>query len=189
MITDKPPRKPTIKEEYIRSEALRILALPPADPLRQLAADLEQAMKADDRSKIQKICNAISSEVCASFGVAPATVRVLGARPLKERGDWVDETYGDYTFETACIRLWMRTAINEKVTSFGTLLSTLCHEICHHLDVIHFEFPNTFHTLGFYERAGLLYHHVRGTPRRTLVWDQLRDGTFRINWPKTMRRM
>jgi hypothetical protein len=81
----------------------------------------------------------------------------------------------------------MRTAVREKATSFGTLLSTLCHEICHHLDVVLMNLPNTFHTRGFYERAGLLYHHIKGTPMRPLVWDKQKNGTFRINWPATMR--
>jgi hypothetical protein len=187
MITDRPPRKAEYKEEFARSESMRTIPLPPAEPLRRLAAELEQAMKKEDRAAIQKICGRIAEQVCLSFGVAPPTVRVLGARPLEENGDLIDETFGDYTFETARIRLWMRTAVYEKVTSFGTLLATLCHEICHHLDVVKYDMPNTFHTLGFYERSGLLYHHVRGTPRKTLVWDQQRDGTFRINWPKTMR--
>jgi len=187
MITDKLPRKSADKDEYSRSDTLLSLDLPPAEALRKMASRLEQAMKIEDKKAIQSACNDIAVTVCAFYRVPPPTVRVLGARPLEERGDRVDETFGDYTFETQRIRLWMRTAVQEKMTSFGTLLSTLCHEICHHLDVVHFGFEHTFHTRGFYERAGLLYHHVRGTPLRPLVWDRLNDGTLRINWPKTMR--
>ena len=40
---------------------------------------------------------------------------------------------------------------------------------------------------GFYERAGELYHHVRGTPVRLLCWEKQKDGTYKINWPLTMR--
>jgi hypothetical protein len=186
MITDKPPRINTLKTEYLRSDRLDI-DLPPAEPLRRLSKQLEKAMKDEDRRAIQLICNEIAKSVCDGLGVAPPTVRVLGVRPLEQDGDRVDETFGDYTFKTACIRLWMRTAVLEKVTAFGTLLSTLCHEICHHLDVVHYGLENTYHTRGFYHRAGILYHHVRGTPVRTLMWDELKDGTHRINWPKTMR--
>ena len=187
MITDKPPRKSEYKDEYARSEEMTTLGLPAAEPLRDLANQLEQAMRGEHKKEIAAICNSIAKRVCEEYGVAPPTVKVLGCRPLEENGDQVDELYGDYRFEDARIRLWMRTAILEKMTSYGTLLSTLCHEICHHLDYVHFGFPNTFHTRGFYERAGLLYHHVRGTPKRTLVWDRQKDGTLRINWPKTMR--
>jgi hypothetical protein len=187
MQTERPPRKPELKEEFERSEQLRELKLPPAAALRQLAAELEIDLKREDRGQIEKICNRIAATVAASYGVAAPPVKVLGARPLKQDGDWVDETFGDYSFDSARIRLWMRTAVLEKVTSYGTFLSTLCHEICHHLDVVHFDLPHTYHTLGFYERAGMLYHHVRGTPMRKLVWDKQNNGCYRINWPATMR--
>jgi hypothetical protein len=187
MITDKLPRKVEFKEEYARSESLLTMSLPPAEVVQPLAAELEKAMKREDRPEMQRICNEIAKVCAKHYGVAPPKVRVLGVRPLQERGDWVDETFGDYEFESARIRLWMRTAVLEKMTSYGTFLSTLCHEICHHLDVVHLCLPNTFHTRGFYERAGLLYHHVRGSQIRRLVWDRQKDGTYRINWPQTMR--
>lgn len=187
MITDRPPRKTEYKHEYSQSEAMSSLQLPPAEPLRRLAKQLEEAMSTEDRKEIERICTAVAVSVCAHYKVTPPTVRVLGVRPLEEKGDFVDETFGDYTFQNARIRLWMRTAVLEKMTSFGTLLSTLCHEICHHLDVVCFGFEHTYHTRGFYERSGQLYHHVRGTPVRELVWDKQKDGTLRINWPLTMR--
>jgi hypothetical protein len=33
-----------------------------------------------------------------------------------------------YQFDKKVIRVWMRTAVQKRVTSFGTFLSTLCHE-------------------------------------------------------------
>ena len=187
MITDRPPRKSELKDEYARSEQMAISQLPPPEPLRQLSRELEAAMRQEDRREIERICNEIAASVAAAFAVKAPKVKVLGVRPLDEVGARIDETFGDYTFKTAQIRLWMRTAVLEKMTSFGTLLSTLCHEICHHLDVVYFGLENTYHTRGFYDRAGLLYHHVRGTPVKPLVWDKQTDGTHRINWPKTMR--
>jgi hypothetical protein len=58
----------------------------------------------------------------------------------------------------------MRTAVRKEVTSFGTFLSTLCHEFCHHLDFQKFGFRDSWHTRGFYEKAAALYHCARGTP-------------------------
>jgi hypothetical protein len=54
--------------------------------------------------------------------------------------------FGDYDPETSVIRVWMRTAVRKEVTSFGTFLSTLCHEFCHHLDcnASHFSPPPKF---------------------------------------------
>jgi len=64
-------------------------------------------------------------------------------------------------------------------------LSTLCHEFCHHLDFQLFRFADSWHTRGFYERAGALYHHVRGTPQKRLFWVPLSGGRWRIDWPRT----
>jgi hypothetical protein len=48
------------------------------------------------------------------------------------------------------IRIQMRTAVRkEEITSFGTFLSTLCHEFCHHLDFQRFRFPDSLHTRAF----------------------------------------
>ena len=188
MITDQIPDDSQEKDEYLRSDVMRTMPLPAPEPARLLSAQLEVAMKAENRREIERLCNAIASYVSESFAIAAPKVKILGARPLKVKRYEADELYADYDFETAKIRLWMRTAVLEKMTSFGTLLSTLCHEICHHIDVVYFKFGNTFHTRGFYERAGILYHHVRGTPIRPLVWDRMRDGTYRINWKLTMQR-
>jgi hypothetical protein len=187
MITDRPPRKSDLKTEYSRSDAMKTLLLPREEPLRQMADRIEKALKVEDRKVIQSASNDLAVFVAEHFGVEPPTVKILGVRPLEENGNMVDETFGDYDFESARIRLWMRTAVLEKMTSYGTFLSTLCHEICHHLDVVHFDLPHTYHTRGFYERAGLLYHHAKGTPPRPLVWDAQSNGTYRINWPLTMR--
>jgi hypothetical protein len=114
----------------------------------------------------------------------------LGVRPHKvdkNTGSCVYEKFGDYTFATTRIRLWMRTAIQERVTSYGCLLSTLTHELCHHLDCVRLGFPNTPHTRGFYERAALLYHEAKGTPLRPLVWKKMSNGTYRIDWGSTMK--
>jgi hypothetical protein len=85
------------------------------------------------------------------------------------------------------IRVWMRTAVRKEVTSFGTFLSTLCHEFCHHLDYQKFEFHDSWHTRGFYERAAALYHYARGTPLKKLFWVPAAGGRWRIDWPRTNR--
>jgi hypothetical protein len=188
MITDRVPKKATSKTEYQRSDDMRIIELPPLTPLRAHVAHLKESLAADDRKEVQVACNAIASAVAKSYKVPVPPVRVLSVRPLKVTENSTYETFGDYDPNDHKIRLWMRTAVLKKPTSFGTLLSTLCHEICHHLDVVSLEMPNTYHTRGFYERAGLLYHHIQGTPVRRLVWVEQKGGTFRIDWAKTMRR-
>jgi hypothetical protein len=60
---------------------------------------------------------------------------VLEARPLRVReGGWATELFRDCDPQKKVIRVWMRTTVRKQVTSYGTFLSTLCHEFCHHLD-------------------------------------------------------
>ena len=108
-------------------------------------------------------------------------IRVLGARPLRVRENWSTELFGDYTPETMLVRVWMKTAVRKEVTSFGTFLSTLCHEFCHHLDFQKFGFADSWHTRGFYERAAVLYHYARGTPLKKLFWVQTSGERWRIS--------
>jgi len=97
------------------------------------------------------------------------------------------ELFGDYDPEISMIRVWMWTAVRKEVTSFGTFLSTLCHEFCHHLDYQKFKFHDSWHTRGFYERTAALYHHTRGTPPKRLFWVPIAGERWRIDWPRTNR--
>jgi hypothetical protein len=112
---------------------------------------------------LRRACAEFLAEAVRLYRVPTCGVRVLAARPLRVREHWTTELFGDYQPETMLIRLWMRTAVRKEVTSFGTFLSTLCHEFCHHLDFQSFRFADSWHTRGFYERTAALYHHARGT--------------------------
>lgn len=188
MITDKVPRKKGESDEYQRSDIHSVMSLPDATPFQPYIAELEQALAAEDKRRTQKAASAIAVLFAEHFQIPVPPVRVLGVRPRKVSETSVTETFGDYDFESMKIRLWMRTAVLKKPSAFGTFLSTLCHELCHHLDVVHLDLPNTFHTRGFYQRAGLLYHHLRGTPVRPLVWNEYPGGRYTINWAQTMRK-
>jgi hypothetical protein len=97
------------------------------------------------------------------MSTARPDIRVLAARPLRVReGGWATELFGDYHPAKKLIRVWMRTAVRKQVTSFGSFLSTLCHEFCHHLDIESFGFRESPHTRGFYARTALFYHYARG---------------------------
>ena len=136
---------------------------------------------------IRKTCADFLATASDFYRVPTCGIRVLAARPLRVRESWATELFGDYDPETMLIRVWMRTAVRKEITSFGTFLSTLCHEFCHHLDFKHFGFSNSWHTRGFYERAAALYHHARGTPQKRLFWVPIPGGRWRIHWPKTNR--
>lgn len=187
MHTDRIPRDKSEKDEYIRSDAMRSIKLPPAEPARTQALKVKEALAADDKKLLQAACKELLETLATAYGVASPKIKVLASRPQKVTDNWVYETFGDYDPETTQIRLWMRTAVQKKATSYGTFLATLCHEFCHHLDMVQLEFFETYHTRGFYERTAAIYHHIQNTPVRKIVWQQQKDGTFRVDWSQTMR--
>src|SRR6266849_2326735 len=171
MLTDRPPRRPALVAEFLASDRRGTLELPPDDLLCVAARAIEAGMKTGKAAPVRQACAEFLAIAAEFYQVEPPTIRVLAARPIGVReGGWASELFGDYHPETKVIRVWMRTAIRKQVTSFGTFLSTLCHEFCHHLDYARFGFGDSLHTRGFYERTAVLSHHARGTPRKKLVW-------------------
>jgi hypothetical protein len=186
MLTDAPPRKRN-QAEFLKSDRTKILDLPQNGSMPDIAKRLESAMKGAAAPDVRKTCAEFLATASEFYRVPPCGIRVLAARPMRVRESWTTELFGDYQPETMLIRVWMRTAVRKEVTSFGTFLSTLCHEFCHHLDFQLFRFPDSWHTRGFYERAGALYHHARGTAQKRLFWAPMSDGRWRIDWPRTNR--
>jgi hypothetical protein len=164
-----------------------MLDLPRDGELTQIARCLESAMKSNNMRDVRSACTEFLATASGFYEVPACGIRVLAARPLRTREHGTFELFGDYAPDSMLIRVWMRTAIRKEVTSFGTFLSTLCHEFCHHLDFKKFGFVDSWHTRGFYERAGVLYHHARGTPFKKLFWVAMTGGRWRIDWQQTNR--
>lgn len=188
MLTDRPPRAKARRLEYERSDEMSELPLPADERFQRPARAIEAALAAEDRRAVQSACSDFIAEVGRFYGTPGATVKVLAARPKRVYKDGgTTELYGDYDPETCQIRVWMRTAVQRRVTSFGTFFSTLCHEFCHHLDMTKLGFPSTPHTRGFYARTACLYHHARATPYRVLHWRRRPGGQYQIDWAATNR--
>jgi hypothetical protein len=185
MLTDASPRKD--RAGFLESDRIKTLDLPENDFLPKIAKRLESAMKAGSVQEIRTASAEFLAVASSFYKVPPCGIRVLAARPLRVRESWSTELFGDYHPETMLIRVWMRTAVRKEVTSFGTFLSTLCHEFCHHLDFQLFRFPDSWHNRGFYERAGALYHHARVTPQKRMFWIPISGGRWRIDWSRTNR--
>jgi hypothetical protein len=186
MLTDAAPRKKS-RELFCRSDGMKDLVLPGDGRLQSIAASLEVAMKFEAAGDVSRACTEFLSAASDFYGVSPCSVRVLAARPLRVRERATIELFGDYQPGTKLIRVWMKTAVRKEMTSFGTFLSTLCHEFCHHLDIERFGFRNSWHTRGFYERTAALYHHSRMTPAKRIFWAPLRGGRWRVDWSRTNR--
>jgi hypothetical protein len=186
MLTDRAPRKRVLLSGFLESDQRRVLALPEDARLRTAATLVESSLKGGTAKAVRQACAAFLNTAAEFYKVETPEIRVLAARPIRSReSGWSTELFGDYTPDAGLIRVWMRTAIRKQVTSFGTFLSTICHEFCHHLDYQHFGYCDSWHTRGFYERAGALYHHARGTPAKRLFWITLPGGRWRIDWPRT----
>ena len=144
-------------------------------------------MRENATAEVRQACEDFLQAASDFYKVPNCDVRVLAARPLRVREYSTTELFGDYHPDTRLIRVWMKTAVRKDITSFGTFLSTLCHEFCHHLDFQRLGFRNSWHTRGFYERTAALYHHAKGTPAKQLVWVPVHGQRWRIDWPRTNR--
>jgi len=134
MLTDAPPRRNNLKS-FTDSDRLKSVPLPSDNRLPSIAASIESAMTEGTAADVRRSCDAFLAAAADFYGVPRCSVRVLAARPLRVREYSTTELFGDYHPDSLLIRVWMRTAIRKDVTSFGTFLSTLCHEFCHHLDI------------------------------------------------------
>jgi hypothetical protein len=185
MMTDAPSRRAA--GQFLESDRMASLEVPEDGTLPAFAKMIEAAIK-DERRGDLRIASADFLRACSEFYRVPLCgIDILAARPIRIRERWATEIFGDYNPATMLIRVWMKTARTKEVTSFGTFLSTLCHEFCHHLDFKRFKFRDSWHTRGFYARTAALYHHARGTPPKRLFWVPLPRGRFRIDWPRTNR--
>jgi hypothetical protein len=190
LTTDPRPRRLRLREEY---EASGLVLNVPATRLHDLVSLfglLGAARDAEDRAALEKACRQLLERLSDAHEVPPPVLKLLGPRPHRTReGKLSYELFGDYSLERARIRLWTRTAINKRWASSRTLLSTLCHEFMHHLDVSRLGFPNTFHTIGFFERTHRLYQAAIGQPHYPLAWHApLRNRSRMIDWTETNRR-
>jgi hypothetical protein len=190
MTTDPRPRRLRLREEYQASALLPEAAGARLHDLVPLFGLLAAVRDEEDRARLEKVCRQLLERLSEAHETSPPVLKLLGPRPHRTReGKLSYELFGDYNLEEARIRLWTRTAINKRWASSRTLLSTLCHEFMHHLDVTRLGFPNTFHTIGFFERTHRLYQAAIGQPHYPLAWHApLRNGSHMIDWTETNRR-
>jgi hypothetical protein len=185
VVTDSPPRTEARRREYDKSDALVKMPLPEGPPVQALTRALAEAMSAGDTAPVHRASEALLAALAAFYKVPVPPVRVLGVRPHKvTAGVCTYQLFGDYTPSTQRIRVWMRTAIRERVSSPKALLNTLLHEFCHHLDCTRLSCPQSYHTRGFYTRIDHLYHLALATPpqaRKPLRWIK-RGAVWSVDW-------
>jgi hypothetical protein len=191
VITDPQPKSEGRRREYDRSDALATMPLPPGEPVQALARALASAMATEDTTLVRQAGETLLAALSTFYRVPVPTLRVLGVRPHKvTAGVCTYQLFGDYTPSTQRIRVWMRTAIRERVSSPKALLNTLLHEFCHHLDSARLAMPQSYHTRGFFWRIDHLYHLALATPlaaRKPLRWVK-RGAVWAIDWNRLRPR-
>ena len=190
MITDPSPKGIALRQEYEASARLVKMSTPDSELLTPLVETLAAAREESDRVGVNAACKQVLGILADFYKVPPPDIKTLGPRPHRtHEGVLAYELFGDYELKTGRIRLWTRTAINKQWTTSGVMLSTLCHEFIHHLDITRLEFSRSYHTVGFFERTHTLYQAALGQPYYPLAWHPPEaDGSRKINWPATRRR-
>jgi hypothetical protein len=190
MMTDRRPAQGKSRQEYDTSHCLEKIRTPLSTNLTPMFGALEAARDAAAPEALKNVCTRFLASLSNFYGIPSPRLRLLGPRPHSTReGRLAHELFGDYHIELAKIRLWTRTPMKKQWTSSKTILSTLCHEFMHHLDVTCLGFPNSFHTIGFYERTHRLYLAAIGQPYYPLEWRRigLEDRQV-IDWQETKLR-
>jgi hypothetical protein len=190
MNTERRPSRGDLAKEYDASTRLIEIHVPPSEVLAPVFGRLEEGRDSEARKDLNQVCTELLDTLAKFYGVDAPSVKLLGVRPHRTyEGLLASELFGDYNINQAGIRLWTRTSIQKNWTSSRTLLSTLCHEFMHHLDVVQLGFAKSYHTTGFFERTHRLYLAVLGQPHYPLAWHPPeKNGSRAINWPETNRR-
>lgn len=189
VITDAAPDDTKARARFEASDRLtELVPAPPTEPFQAATAGLCEAVTGGDTRDVQRASAAVLTVLATHFKVPEPGLRVLGVQPHRtHEGVTTYKLYGDYDLEAQRIRVWLRTAIRERVSTPKSFFSTLVHEFCHHLDRTGIGLLDTPHTRGFYHRVDQLYHLGLGTPpeaRRPLHWVRAR-GVWRIDWTRS----
>ena len=157
-------RKLTPKQRKTYRESDRIAPVELRDPaqLRGGVTLLRDALSTGNRRQVQRACDVVARGVCDDLGISRVRVRVGSRRPTDADGG---ELFGRCSWEDeeakgALVEVWMRTAKRGQVVAFKTLLRTLIHELCHHMDYELHGLDNTFHTEGFFRRESSIMRQL-----------------------------
>ncbi|MFN0315626.1 MAG: hypothetical protein ACKVQA_11390 [Burkholderiales bacterium] len=150
------------KRIYLRSDEIHEVPLASQESDQALLAAIAAGLQADQRREVAVVSQALLSGLAARLSVPPIEVKVLAVRP---HGQW-GELHGLYEPNEppadATITVWMRTVARKQVVAYKSFVRTLLHEMCHHLDYELYQFPETFHTEGFYKRESSLFRRLHG---------------------------
>jgi hypothetical protein len=136
LLTDAPSRKAN-RAGFLESDRTKSLDLPQDGGLPTIAKSIESTMKAGASADIRRACLEFLAATSSFYRVPDCNVRVVTARPLRVREQLDERTLQRLQSRNHAHSLVDADGGAQRDHVFGTFLSTLCHEFCHHLD-----FPN-----------------------------------------------
>jgi len=188
LLTDPLPTARVEREVYLFSErAGSSIRLPPARDFRAHVRRLDDALAAERMTGVRAACRGVVAYLCEQSDLAAAQVVVGGRRPADVAVDGCpSQIFGDYRPAGRRLRVYAETAVQGRSTTMRTLLNTLLHEFCHHMETDLYGVPLP-HTRGFYARVDRLYLHALATPRaerRELQWTT-RGDRWQLDWSRS----
>jgi hypothetical protein len=152
------------ESSYRRSQAATGVPVRPTPIARGLT--LRVLGVGEDAAERQRIAQHLIDELSREAGLPPCQV-VVPDRPQVHRHDGQrlqSKTYGYYTYRLdaqgkvawARIRIYHRTAVQQRVIAPKVFLNTLLHEWTHHYDFHGLRLPRSYHTAGFFARLRTL---------------------------------
>ena len=149
---------------YRRSQLATGTPVHPSPIARGLALRVLDA--GDDAAERQRIGQHLLDEL-NQLSRLPDCRLVVADRPQVHHHDGQrlrSKTYGYYSFKAAPegglawarIRIYHRTAVQQRVVSAKVFLNTLLHEWVHHSDFHGLSLPRSYHTSGFFKRLRAL---------------------------------
>ena len=101
----------------------------------------------------------IADLICENLGIQPCIISLGGRQPHQHTGQRLKQkTMGNY--RASRISIFKFTAVRQKERAPKTAISTLLHEINHHIDFALLRLDNSLHTAGFYKRLTYLKNMI-----------------------------
>ena len=149
---------------YRRSQLATAVPVRPTAVARGLV--LRVVGSGDAAADRERLAQHLVDELSETAGLPSCRV-VVADRPQVHRHDGrrlQSKTYGYYSFRSgaqgelawARIRIYHRTAVQQRVISAKVFLNTLLHEWVHHYDFHGLRLPRSYHTAGFFTRLRAL---------------------------------
>jgi len=142
------------RREYARSNETLHIDIQVTPEIAGAAGRIHRALTARDPALVMAATLNFVGSLCDAAKMPRVPVRIAPRRKRAGRSEfygWCGPKY---------ITVYLRTAVRGRFIAFRTLLKMLCHEFGHHHDWKALQLTSSFHTKGFSQRVGELYHAI-----------------------------